>query len=427
VLDVFGGAYNTGIRIGSSSANGAGVSLANSDTGGKTYDIISTGSSNSPGAGLLSFYDESLGYVMSLKGGNLGIGTTSPARKLTINDTSPDLGFYTSGIERVTLRGTAAALFQVDTAGATRMTINASGNVGIGTATPVEKLTVETPKGFYGFTHFATDANGANPIAVSTYVGGSASGATGGWLGTKTNHDLHFFTNGGQPQMTLSTNGNVGIGISTPTNKLHVENTGSGSVAVYGNVTNSGTGVWGNNTNNGTGVYGSSGNGIGILGESNGFGVRGKSINGYAGYFEGKVYVGGSLEVFGNICAANFMCQSDARLKQAVAELHYGLSEVLRLRPVRWDWKDQAQRQLNLGLIAQEVEPVMPELVLHGVDAKDSLGLNYLGLIPVLVKGIQEQQEQINALRKTNDALNARLRLIERTLKNKRGSTRQRR
>ena len=84
---------------------------------------------------------------------------------------------------------------------------------------------------------------------------------------------------------------------------------------------------------------------------------------------------------------------------------------------------------------------MLPELILHNVDAKDSLGLNYMGLIPVLVKGIQEQQqqitqqqatakqqqEQIAALRTANTALNARLRSIERTLKSKRGSIRQRR
>jgi hypothetical protein len=94
---------------------------------------------------------------------------------------------------------------------------------------------------------------------------------------------------------------------------------------------------------------------------------------------------------------------------------------------VSWQWKDPKQRQPTLGLIAQEVEPVMPELVLRGADAKDSLGLNYLGLIPVLVKGIQEQQEQIDALRKANDAFSERLQLAERALKNKRSPIRQRR
>lgn len=311
-----------------------------------------------------------------------------------------------------------------------RMRLTNNGNLGIGTTNPADKLTVLTPKGFYGFTHLATDANGANPIALSSYVGGSASGATGGWLGTKTNHDLHFFTNGGQPSMTIIALGNVGIGTSTPTNKLHVESTGIGSVAVYGNVTNSGTGVWGHNNSGGTGVYGSSGDGNGIVGESNGFAVLGRTNSGFAGYFEGKVYVGGPLNVFGNVCAANIPCQSDARLKQAVAELHYGLREVLRLRPVRWDWKDRAERQLNLGLIAQEVEEVLPELVTTANDAKQTKGLNYIGLLPVVIKAIQEQQAALEqketmlrslkaenaALQQRNNELDARLTAVEQAL-----------
>ena len=59
--------------------------------------------------------------------------------------------------------------------------------------------------------------------------------------------------------------------------------------------------------------------------------------------------------------------------------------------------------QLPLGLIAQEVEPVLPELVLRERDAKEPLGLNYLGLVPVLVKGMQEQQAQIEAQRRLLD------------------------
>lgn len=85
---------------------------------------------------------------------------------------------------------------------------DASGNVGIGTNVPEQKLTVQTPAGSYGIIH--TDGT----RAVGTYVGGSSSGADGGWLGTKSNHALHLFTNNGQPSITIATNGNVGIGRS---------------------------------------------------------------------------------------------------------------------------------------------------------------------------------------------------------------------
>jgi hypothetical protein len=186
----------------------------------------------------------------------------------------------------------------------------------------------------------------------------------------------------------------------------------------------------------GTGVFGDGDTGVRGEGRSaTGYGISAhNSGGGLAGFFQGNV------SVQGNICANNVSCASDARLKQGITTLNYGLPQVLRLRPVSWHWKAQPEGTLQLGLVAQEVEPVLPELILHGVDAKDSLGLNYMGLIPVLVKGIQEQQQQITrqqaavkkqqdqiaALRTANAALNGRLRLIERTLKNKRGSTRQR-
>lgn len=115
----------------------------------------------------------------------------------------------------------------------------------------------------------------------------------------------------------------------------------------------------------------------------------------------------GNLTITGCISASNIACASDSRLKEHVKSLSYGLGEVLRLRPVSWQWKDTATTQPNLGLVAQEVEPILPELVLHNVDDKNSLGLNYMGLIPVLVKGIQQQQAQIEAQAKQIEKQNA--------------------
>ncbi|HSS40090.1 MAG TPA: tail fiber domain-containing protein, partial [Polyangia bacterium] len=72
----------------------------------------------------------------------------------------------------------------------------------------------------------------------------------------------------------------------------------------------------------------------------------------------------------------------------------------LALRPVTYQWKDPAKHGegLQVGLIAQEVQKLIPELVKsRGRDAE--LVLNYNGLIPVLVKAVQEQQAEIDALR----------------------------
>lgn len=81
--------------------------------------------------------------------------------------------------------------------------INGSGtdtNIGIGTTTPSERLTIKTPTGKYGFIH--TDGL----ITVGSFVGGSGNG---GYLGTKSNHPLHFFVNDGAPSMTVDTGGIV--------------------------------------------------------------------------------------------------------------------------------------------------------------------------------------------------------------------------
>ena len=86
-----------------------------------------------------------------------------------------------------------------------------SGKVGIGTPSPGKKLTVQTAVG-YGIEH----TNGT--VAVGTYVDG-----THGWLGTNSDHPLAFYTNGGDPQVVLKTNGNFGIGTSSPVSKLDVE------------------------------------------------------------------------------------------------------------------------------------------------------------------------------------------------------------
>jgi hypothetical protein len=70
------------------------------------------------------------------------------------------------------------------------------------------------------------------------------------------------------------------------------------------------------------------------------------------------------------------------------------------------------------------VEPVVPELVTTDTDADRTKGINYTGLVPVMIKAIQEQQEAINrllaenaTLREKNAALDARVTAIDEALK----------
>jgi len=102
--------------------------------------------------------------------------------------------------------------------GVERFTIGLStGNVGIGTPNPQSKLAVQTFTLNYGITH----TDGA--VTVGSFID-----ATGGWLGTRSNHPLHFFTNNGSQQMTINTAGKVGIGTTDPFSKLHIRSGANG-------------------------------------------------------------------------------------------------------------------------------------------------------------------------------------------------------
>jgi hypothetical protein len=83
---------------------------------------------------------------------------------------------------------------------------------------------------------------------------------------------------------------------------------------------------------------------------------------------------------------------SDLRLKEEIIGLNYGLAEVLELRPVSYYWKKGDTQQLHLGLIAQEVETIIPEVVNKSEDEKQMRSMRYGELIPVLIKATQEQQ-----------------------------------
>jgi hypothetical protein len=104
---------------------------------------------------------------------------------------------------------------------------------------------------------------------------------------------------------------------------------------------------------------------------------------------------------------------SDGRLKENVAGLPHGLDAIRRLRPVAFTWKDSADDRPHYGLIAQEVGQVLPDLVIVGDDPERTLSLNYAEIVPVLVKAVQEQQEEIEAQDERIAALEARLSALE--------------
>jgi len=91
---------------------------------------------------------------------------------------------------------------------------------------------------------------------------------------------------------------------------------------------------------------------------------------------------------------------SDARLKTDVEDLNYGIEEINRLRPVRFRWSARPEDGERLGVIAQEVTSVIPEVV--GLDEDDPdvrMTVDYIQLVPVLIRALQDQQQEIEFLR----------------------------
>jgi hypothetical protein len=131
------------------------------------------------------------------------------------------------------------------------------------------------------------------------------------------------------------------------------------------------------------------------------------------------LYQNGNLVIDGNLNANGTIYTSDVRLKTEIENLNYGLTEILKLRPVSFLWKENPDEGLRLGLIAQEVQTVVTEVVDVGNDSQKTFGIRYSELIPVLIKGMQDQQQIIEAQNDEISELKDRLSKIEMLLLSK--------
>jgi len=117
--------------------------------------------------------------------------------------------------------------------------------------------------------------------------------------------------------------------------------------------------------------------------------------------FNGTVNVGflttSNLYISGIATAQDFDALSDERYKTNINTVGNALLKVQQLRGVKFDWKESGLG--SYGVVAQELEEVLPELV-HGNDPKT---VNYNGIIGVLIEAIKELQDEIAELREKID------------------------
>ncbi len=157
----------------------------------------------------------------------------------------------------------------------------------------------------------------------------------------------------------------------------------------------------------------------GILGIAEGNYAGGSAGGKWAGYFIGDVEITGGLSFV-----------SDRKFKTDIKEEENIMSKIMLLKPKNYLFdivknKNMAlSNKLQHGLISQEVEEVFPELVQEALAPGTSTnknedgkpvaykGLNYIGFIPMLIKGLQEQQLQIEDLKKQLETKSANNTLV---------------
>ena len=154
------------------------------------------------------------------------------------------------------------------------------------------------------------------------------------------------------------------------------------------------------------------------------WGIAPTSNSNVAGYFSGNVTVTGT-----------FTNPSDERLKQNVQPVSAALDKIMKVGVHTYNFKPE-YRSMNLpqgrqfGYLAQDLETVFPELVQNTVDKSKGekqlfhyKSVNYIGMIPVLTKALQEEHEQrlnteekLKAIQDDNEALKKRVEAIERAV-----------
>ena len=134
-----------------------------------------------------------------------------------------------------------------------------------------------------------------------------------------------------------------------------------------------------------------------------------KSVTDPVASVNGDLRVNANGNNFGKVLAANDIVAfaSDKRLKENIIEISNPLDKIQQVRGVYFDWNEKskeegfkAAREKNeIGMIAQEVEQIIPQAIEPAPFNKEYKTIKYDRLIPLLVECIKDQQKQINELK----------------------------
>lgn len=357
-------------------------------------------------------------------GVNVGIGTTSPSAKLSISGGS-DKGLTVSS------NGTADNFTTriINLSTGTGLAVTSNGSLPGYPAIPAAIYSVgntgsngifSTAKSAGQHGVYAQGENGANAIFGRVFTGTGYSGKFEGGSGVLIDGSTSSLSavttvnvnySGAQDVIGIQSSSlpqvGYGVGVSGEGGYRGVTGLGNGgsynvsSIGVYGNATGSAGsryGVYGYaNMSSGTAAYGV-------------YGLAGGATNVYAGFFSGDVYSSGSY------------LPSDKMLKTDIGEVTDALSIVNDLKVHSYHYRTEEfevmhlQEGLRYGFVADELKQILPQFIKttiqplttsdnekHDGSSEETLefeAVNYTELIPILTKAIQEQQDQIEELKK---------------------------
>ena len=104
------------------------------------------------------------------------------------------------------------------------------------------------------------------------------------------------------------------------------------------------------------------------------------------------------VDVNGTITATNFNATSDLRLKENINDLSNSLEKICAIRGVEYTWKGDDTKKLQSGVIAQEVNLIIPEAV--NTSNPDTMTVNYNAIIGHLIESIKTLKQEVDDLKR---------------------------
>jgi hypothetical protein len=201
---------------------------------------------------------DTIGNSQIFDNGNVGIGTSSPAKKLDVDASASDIAYFRSnysGNAQQLLLSSAGSGITLQSQGYLSTSSSAlslqpfNGNVGIGTTSPQAKLHIITDTNYAAIFNTSIISSSSTAISIGGHI--TSPGGQGGSIGIRGYHNhsgtaqssMAFEVNGQEEKMRITPAGNVGIGTTSPGAKLEISDslpfinvlgTSSGGVGVFG-------------------------------------------------------------------------------------------------------------------------------------------------------------------------------------------------